>query len=452
MPGSFSEARLPSGTALFTWDAACDRFDAPESLAALAGIHPPDHLSLSDLLAALHPDDAARLEAAFDLGTIEGSGVDIEVRLASGPGHLVVRADRTSYGFSGLVLRHAFPQPPRLGQNPAPDPQPHLRELEALYGNAPVGLAVLDAKLRFVRINSALAEMNGISEEAHLGRHVFDLLPGLRERAEPLFRSVLDTGVSIRGVEIEGETPREPGIVRQWVEQFYPITDETGRTTGIGIVCEEVTERKRAEHARELMSRELSHRIKNLFAVVSSLITLSARGEPAMMGLARTIRGRVEALGRAHDYVRPTDDDLRETSASRRTLQALIRLLLAPYEAGQSSGRIRIIGPDPDIGPQAATSLALAVHELATNAAKYGALSVPEGAVEIRCELDAGELAVIWREIGGPQIQGPPRHEGFGSQLARRTIAGDLDGTIEMIWAPGGLEARLRASLDKLSR
>lgn len=452
MPGSSSEARLPSGTALFTWDAACDRFDAPESLAALAGIYPPDNLSLADLVGALDPDDAARLEAAFDLGTIEGSGIDIEVRLASGLGHLVVRADRTSYGFSGLVLRQAFFRAPRPSQDFSSETHPRLRELEALYQNAPVGLALLDRDLRFVRINSALAEMNGIPENAHLGRYAFDLLPGLRERAEPLFRSVLETGVSIRGVEIEGETPREPGIVRHWVEQFYPVTDETGLITGVGIVCEEVTERKRAEHARELMSRELSHRIKNLFAVVSSLITLSARSEPAMMRLARTIRGRVEALGRAHDYVRPTDEDLRDTSTSRRTLQALIYLLLAPYGAGPSSGRIRVTGPDPAIGPQAATSLALAVHELATNAAKYGALSVAEGIVDIECLVEDDELTLVWQEVGGPEVGGPPAREGFGSQLARRTIAGDLDGTIEMTWARQGLEARIRACVAKLSR
>ncbi len=336
MPGASSNARLPSGTALFTWDAACDRFDTPEGLATLAGICPLDHMSLSDLLAVLDPDDGARLEAAFDLGTIEGSGVELEVRLANGLGRLIVKADRTSYGYSGLVLRLASARVSEIDENSPPGTQSTSFELEALYQHAPVGLALLDSELRLWRVNSALAEMNGIPAQDHLGRHACDLLPGSRDKAEPLFRSVLQTGQSILGVEIEGETPREPGIVRHWVEQFYPVTDGTGKTVGVGIVCEEVTDRRRAEHARELMSRELSHRIKNLFAVVSSLITLSARSEPAMMGLAQTIRGRVEALGRAHDYVRPTDDDLRETSASRRTLQALIRLLLAPYEAGRS--------------------------------------------------------------------------------------------------------------------
>jgi two-component system CheB/CheR fusion protein len=127
-------------------------------------------------------------------------------------------------------------------------------ELEAIYRTAPVGLCVLDAELRFVRINERLAEINGVPAADHLGRTVREVLPHLADAVEPPLRRILETGTPVLDVEINGETPAQPGVTRTWIESWFPLEDETGRTVGINIVAEEVTERKRAE--RELAQSE----------------------------------------------------------------------------------------------------------------------------------------------------------------------------------------------------
>lgn len=124
-----------------------------------------------------------------------------------------------------------------------------FEELEAIYRTAPIGLCVLDDELRFVRINDRLAEINGVAPDAHIGRTVREVLPGLADEVEPLLRRVLETGQSIVDVEITGETPAQPGVERTWLESWHPLHDKGGRVVGINIVAQEVTERKEAEQA-----------------------------------------------------------------------------------------------------------------------------------------------------------------------------------------------------------
>ncbi|WP_088894914.1 PAS domain S-box protein [Leptolyngbya ohadii] len=126
--------------------------------------------------------------------------------------------------------------------------QRQLAEIETIYRNAPVGLAVLDTNLRFVRINERLAEMNGFSVEDHLGRTIRDLVPDLADTADQLLRPILETGEPRLNVEITGETPAQPGVRRTWLEHFLPLWDGN-HIIGISAVCEEITERKQNEAA-----------------------------------------------------------------------------------------------------------------------------------------------------------------------------------------------------------
>jgi PAS domain S-box-containing protein len=126
--------------------------------------------------------------------------------------------------------------------------QQQLAEIEAIYQSAPIGLSVLDQSLRFVRINQRLAEINGFPVEAHIGRTVRELLPNIADKAEQLLRPVLETGEPRFNVEIQGETPAQPGVQRTWLEHFIPLK-KGEQVIGISIVCEETTEQKQAEAA-----------------------------------------------------------------------------------------------------------------------------------------------------------------------------------------------------------
>ena len=125
----------------------------------------------------------------------------------------------------------------------------HADELTALYRHAPVGLGVLDRNLRFIRINEVLAKINGYSVEEHIGRFAWDIVPGLREAAEPSLRRVFDSGEAIAGIELAGETAKQPGARRHWIAQFYPIKDPDGSVVGVGVICEEVSTGKVATAA-----------------------------------------------------------------------------------------------------------------------------------------------------------------------------------------------------------
>jgi PAS domain S-box-containing protein len=146
-----------------------------------------------------------------------------------------------------------------------------LSELEALYANAPVGFAMLDTEFRFRRINSTLAEINGMPAEAHIGVSAWDIVPSLRGQAEPIMREVLATRRPIRGIPLKGETPREPGVLREWVEHFYPITGQDGAAIGLGIVVEEVTGQRRlereAEEQQARVTRLLASNVVGIFTV-----------------------------------------------------------------------------------------------------------------------------------------------------------------------------------------
>ena len=131
-----------------------------------------------------------------------------------------------------------------------------FRELQALYRNAPVGLALLDRDFRYMRVNEFLAELNGMTSDQMLGQGIFDILPDIRIR-EPYMRQVLITGVPVRDVEVEAATPRDPHVKMAFKMHYYPLQDERGVVVGVGVVAEDVTAQRRAEKPRELFSREL---------------------------------------------------------------------------------------------------------------------------------------------------------------------------------------------------
>jgi PAS domain S-box-containing protein len=448
------------GAIPFEWDGRHDRLIAPLGFKALYGVGADETFDFKAFLDRVHPDDRDRVEEDHRRLMVEPGPYEAEfrallpdgrVRWILSRGEAVRDGKGAPLGIAGINIditgRKEIEEDLRRSKREA---RARFRELKALYQNAPVGLALLDRDLKFVRVNAALARINGLAADEHIGRYAFDVVPAIREVAEPLLRQVLETGQPAVDVEIEGEAPEAPGVLRCWVEQFYPIKDDSGGVVGIGIVCEDVTEHRRAARARDLLSRELSHRIKNLFAVISSIVRLSARGNETVQPFAKAIGGRIEALGRAHDYVRPVASDHEAATLSARSLHSLMRVILEPW--AEDEERIRLAGDDVAISPAAATALALAIHEYATNAVKYGALSSADGRVEIACCRSGDTFELVWTERGGPPIDHPPIREGFGTTLARRSIAGELGGTITTEWAPEGLTLRISAPVERLEQ
>jgi PAS domain S-box-containing protein len=306
-------------------------------------------------------------------------------------------------------------------------------ELEAVYAEAPLGLGMLDLNFRFVRINEALAEMNGFSANQHLGRSVWELVPTLRDAAEPLLRQVLESGAPLRNIEIHGTTPAKPGQMREWREHFYPIKSGE-EIVGIGIVCEEVTETRKAQDRERLLSREVDHRAKNLLAVVNSIVQLSHA--ETVDAYRQAVSSRIHSLARTHSLL----------AGSRWEGAGLFRIVsdeLAPF---LHSGRIHIDGPDVQLAPAAMQDVALVIHELATNAAKYGALSSDEGRLSVKWGAQPAEsgttIRLDWAEAGGPVVT-PPLRQGFGSALVEATLSGQLKGQADLDWHPDGLRATL---------
>ena len=211
----------------------------------------------------------------------------------------------------------------------------------------------------------------------------------------------------------------------------------------------DVTGRKYAEEAHELLAGEMSHRVKNLLAIASGLTKITARSAESIEDMATDLSQRLSALGRAHDLVRPAPG----ANVKAALLGDLLTILLAPYdEQGDFAGRIRVSVPRLAVGEAAATTLAMVMHELATNSLKYGTLKSPVGILDVSCTVTDDDIVITWTERGGPAVTAPANPAGFGSMLMRRSMTAQLRGSIEYDWAEHGLVVTLRASKERLAQ
>jgi two-component sensor histidine kinase len=209
----------------------------------------------------------------------------------------------------------------------------------------------------------------------------------------------------------------------------------------------DVTQRKQAEEANELLAGEMSHRVKNLLQIATALTHMTSRSAVTKEDMAQELTARLMALGRAQDLVRPVAGRKHEATL----LGDLISVLLAPYDEKGATVRIRVSVPKMSVGERASTPLALVFHELATNSAKYGALSVGSGTLDVSCNANEDDVNVVWTERGGPAVAVPVNDHGFGSKLVQRSLAAELGGTIAFDWAPEGVVVTLRMSKDRLA-
>jgi PAS domain S-box-containing protein len=331
-----------------------------------------------------------------------------------------------------------------------------LRESEARFNGivaqAGAGIAATDLTGRFVQVNDRYCEMLGYAAAELYGMRMQDVthaddLP----RNLEMFVRLAQTGT---GFVVEKRYVRKDGTI-MWVNNSVTgVRDAGGKLSNAVAVSIDITERVIAQEQQNLLLREMNHRVKNLFAVTGSVVALSARSARTPKEMADALHSRLRALTNAHELTQPgLIEDAR--FGQDTTLHALLRAIFAPYDdVAQPQNRQRFVvsGPDVPVGQAVVTSLALLLHEMTTNAVKYGALSSPTGHVAIDSALTQEELQLIWTERGGPRVDGQPSGEGFGGLLTERVIKGQFGGRLIREWRVDGLIVRLSIPLQRLAQ
>lgn len=271
--------------------------------------------------------------------------------------------------------------------------------------------------------------------------------PDDQERAWAQWRHSLATG---EPYEIEYRLRHRSGEYRWVLGRALPVRDADGAIIRWIGTCTDIDESKRSAERNELLSRELSHRIKNIFAVIAGLVSLTGSRKGELRPVMKELLGRIAALGRAHEFARPHSVQS-APSIGESTLHGLLAVLLRPYSIDGNS-RIAMRGADVMVDDKGATPLALVIHELATNAAKYGALSTSEGRVTVDISDNGGQLELVWAENGGPPIISSPTRHGFGTDLADLSVSRQLGGEILKEWAREGLRVTMRLDASRLHR
>jgi PAS domain S-box-containing protein len=290
--------------------------------------------------------------------------------------------------------------------------------------------------------NKAAERIFGYTAKEIVGRPITTLIPEHLQHEEPEIIRRISAGERVDHYETVRQ--KKDGTLFHVSVTVSPIRDRTGKVIGASKIARDIDAAKKAQETQALLLREMNHRVKNLFAVASGVVALSARSAESAPDLARSIQARLAALARAHDLTVALEG---AATAAKAHLSELLKTILSPYDAKE--GRIFLDGPDVECGSGASTSLALLLHEFATNAVKYGALSVPVGQVDVRWTLSA-TLRLTWRELGGPPIGNAVDRHGFGTTLTGLTVR-SMGGTIERAWNAEGLEIRLSVPLSHLA-
>lgn len=296
--------------------------------------------------------------------------------------------------------------------------------------------------------NQAAERLFGYTTREAVGRPVTIVIPDDRLDEEPAILARIQDGERIE--HFETIRRRKDGTLIDISLTISPIRDGTGTIIGASKIARDISDRKRAAEHRELLLREMHHRVKNLFSITGSIISLAARTAETPVDLASSVRGKLLALSQAHEMTLPSlagDGDFEEEPI---TLFQLLSTTLAPYEI-DGEPQWRLHGEDMQINAGRLTKLALLFHELATNAAKYGCLSVTEGRLEITVTVHDNLLDLQWSETNGPEtIDNGGQAPGFGNRL-EQMIAQSLQAEISRDWLPGGLSVRVVVPVEILA-
>lgn len=293
--------------------------------------------------------------------------------------------------------------------------------------------------------NSGAERLYGYGREEMVGRPLMLLMPPDRQNEEREILARIRNGEHVGHFETVRLRKDGSGIPISLTAS--PIADASGAIVGVSKIGRDISERLRAQQQRELLLREMDHRVKNLFAIAKTIVKLSAPAAETPAALASTVSDRLGALARAHALTMlPSTGPSVQVATS---LHALIAAILEPYREGTDEHpRFAISGIDMPVPPGMITPLSLLLYEFATNAAKHGSLSAAAGAIEIACSIRHDKVALQWREVGGPSPVAT-EDEGFGSRLIR-AAASELGGLVRDRDA-AGMILELTIDIEKFS-
>ncbi|WP_376099129.1 PAS domain-containing protein [Roseomonas sp. CCTCC AB2023176] len=384
----------------------------------------------------LHPDDQDRARARWQHSLRTGTPYEIEYRLRhrSGEYRWVLGRARPLSDLDGQIIRWYGTC---TDIHDAKLKEAELRRatalLELIGNSTPDLIYAKDREGRIIHVNEAAARLHGRSRDDILGRTDRELWVSENEADAYVAndRRVLVDGETI---EVDETHVGAHGVSRTFRSVKAPIRAPDGTVVGLVGHSSDVSEQRRQEERERLLTREVDHRAKNLLAVVLALVRMTRDDDPTK--IRDKLLGRLMSLSRTHSLL----------SASRwegASVRAMLEEELSPFLA--AAQRVELDGVAISLSPPAAQALSMVLHELATNSAKYGALSVEGGALTVRWDKEAptGAFSLEWSESGGPAVMPPSASAGFGSLLIRSIAERQLKGSVDYDWRPQGLCVRL---------
>ncbi len=312
------------------------------------------------------------------------------------------------------------------------DLREHEQRLAATYEHAAIGITEVDANSRLLRVNEAMCAIAGFPRDEMVGITLFERThPDDAGPDQEAFRRQVSGELGI--YSIEKRMIRKDGRTIWISVRSSTVRDSAGHFLYAVRVVQDISERRIAEERQKLFIDELNHRVKNTLATVQSLANQTARGAANTHEFRERFEGRLIALSKAHDQ-------LTERNWQNADLRAILSASIAPYLSGSSEQAV-LRGEDVTLKPRAALTLAMVFHELTTNAAKYGALSVPNGCLRISWErqlVPKPLLRITWQEEKGPAVVTPARR-GFGTYFIEGSIASELGGKARIAYEKAGL-------------
>ncbi len=293
--------------------------------------------------------------------------------------------------------------------------------------------------------NKSAERVFGYTAEEAVGRPITMLIPDDRLDEEPAILARINAGERVD--HFETIRRRKDGTFIDISLTISPIRNSEGKIIGASKIARDISDRKRAAEHQDLLLREMHHRVKNLFAITGSIITLAARTAQTPAELATGMKDRLVALSRAHEMTLPSFTGGEAFVERSTTLFTLLSSLLSPFE-DKEGGRWRLHGEDAQISADRVTSLALLFHEYATNAVKYGALSVPEGRLDVTLSSRPDSFEIAWLESDAkPRAPVEGKDTGFGTTLEQMVVR-TLNAQVSTDWQPQGLQIRLTVPRD----